>query len=329
MNETTSLHADAILIDGLVISNWSREVFEDMRAGGMTAANCTCCVWEGFRDTMSNIGEWKRCFVEHSDILLQVHTTEDIRRAKETGKVGIILGWQNTSGIEDQLSFLHVFRDLGVRVMQLTYNTQNLVGSGCWESQDGGLSDFGREVIDGMNELGIVVDLSHVGAKTSADAIAYSKQPVAYTHVAPAGLLNHARNKTDEELRRIVDRDGFVGVAIYPSFLPWQAQTTLDNCVEVFDYMINVIGEDALGIGTDFTQGQSADWFDWLRRDKGYARFLMGGKGTVSPRPIGLEQMGDFPSLTRAMERNGWPESRIRKILGENWLNFFKTVWGA
>ena len=149
----SALHDASVLIDGLIISNWSRSVFEDMHSGGITAANCTCCVWEGFKDTMANIAQWKQWFEEYDDILLQVHTSEDIRRAKSEGKVGIILGWQNTSGIEDQLGSLRLFKDLGVRVMQLTYNTQNLVGSGCWESRDGGLSDFGREVIDNMNAL--------------------------------------------------------------------------------------------------------------------------------------------------------------------------------
>ena len=325
----SALHDDCLMIDGLVISNWDRTVFEDMKAGGITAANCTCSVWEGFKDTMANVAQWKRWFQEYDDILLQVHTSEDIRRAKTQGKVGIILGWQNTWGIEDQLGFLHLFRDLGVKVMQLTYNTQNLVGSGCWESRDNGLSDFGRQVIEHMNALGIIVDLSHVGATTSSQAIAHSNQPVAYTHVAPNGLLDHPRNKSDEQLREIVDRGGFVGTAIYPSFLPWQENTNFDNGVEVLDYMINVCGEDSVGIGTDFTQGQSAEWFDWLRQDKGYSRFLMGGKGTAAPHPAGWARLSEYPGLTMAMERAGWSESRIRKILGENWLGFYRTVWGG
>ena len=324
-----TLHDDSVVIDGLVISNWDRSVFEDMQAGGITAANCTCSVWEGFKDTMLNIAQWKRWFSEFDDIVLQVHTTEDIRQAKAQGKVGIILGWQNTWGIEDQLGFLHLFRDLGVKVMQLTYNTQNLVGSGCWETHDNGLSDYGRQVIDAMNELGIMVDLSHVGATTSSQAIAHSTQPVAYTHVAPNGLLDHPRNKTDQQLREIVDRGGFVGTAIYPSFLPWQEKTSFDNGVEVLDYMVNVCGEDHVGIGTDFTQGQSADWFDWLRQDKGYSRFLMAGKGTAAPHPAGWASLSDYPGLTAAMERAGWNETRIRKVLGENWLAVYREIWGA
>ncbi len=322
-----SLHEDAILIDGLIISNWSREVFEDMAKGGVTAANCTCCVWEGFRDTMSNIARWKRWFDENDDILMQVHGVADIRRAKAEGKVGIILGWQNTTGIEDRIEYLRLFHALGVRVMQLTYNTQNLVGTGCWESRDGGLSDFGRDVVDEMNRLGIVVDLSHVGPKTSEDAIRHSKQPVAYTHCCPSGLLDHPRNKTDEQLKFINAHGGFVGVATYPPFLPKGADTTVDDALDAIDYVIDLIGEDRIGIGTDFTQNQSADWFDWLRRDKGDGRWLMADRGTTAPMPKGFGRLAEYPNLTTAMQRRGWSESRIRKVLGENWLSFLSDVW--
>ncbi|MBN9429898.1 MAG: membrane dipeptidase, partial [Burkholderiales bacterium] len=180
-----SLHDSAYVIDGLVVSRWGREVFEDMQRGGLTAANCTCSIWEGLRETMINLARWKQAFDEHADLIMQVRRTADIRTAKERGKVGIILGWQNTAGIEDRLDLLPLYKELGVSVIQLTYNTQNLVGAGCWEASDGGLSGFGREVIDAMNHLGILVDLSHVGPRTSSDAIAYSKRPCAYTHVAP------------------------------------------------------------------------------------------------------------------------------------------------
>ncbi len=318
---TDELHKSAIVIDGLIVSRWSREVFEDMHRGGLTAANCTCSVWEGLRDTMINIGRWKRAFVEHADLIMQVRSAADIRRAKALGKVGIILGWQNTSGIEDRLDLLEIYKDAGVSVIQLTYNTQNLVGSGCWEDRDSGLSGFGREVIDEMNRLGMLIDLSHVGPRTSSEAIAYSKRPCAYTHVAPRGAFDNARNKTDEQLREIIDRGGFVGVATYPPFMKTGANTTLDDCVELFEYMINVCGEANVGIGTDSTQGHGDDFFDWLRQDKGYARRANPGRGRA-PFVKGMETLADYPRLTEAMIRRGWPESRIRAVLGENWLRF-------
>ena len=320
MSEET-LHKSAVVIDGLVVSRWSRQVFEDMHRGGLTAANCTCSIWEGMRDTMINIARWKQAFVEHGDLIMQVRSAADIRDAKRLGKVGILLGRQNTSAIEDRLDVLPLFKDIGVSVIQLSYNTQNLVGSGCWEERDGGLSGFGREVIGEMNRLGILVDLSHVGPKTSSDAIACSKRPCAYTHVAALGAFDNPRNKSDAQLREIVDRGGFVGVATYPPFMKTGANTTVDDCVELFEYMLNVCGEASVGIGTDSTQGHDEAFFDWLRQDKGYARRANPGRGRA-PFVKGMETLADYPRLTAAMERRGWKEPRIRAVLGENWLRF-------
>ena len=317
---------DAILIDGLVIARFSRDVFEDMRKGGITAANCTCSVWHDFRATMANIAQWKRWFAEHDDLITQVYTTDDIRRAKAEGRVGIMLGWQNTSGIDDDIGNLVLFRELGVRIVQLTYNSQNLVGSGCWESHDGGLSDFGRHAIDEMNRLGILIDLSHVGPKTSEDAIKYSKEPVAYTHCCPM-LKKHARNKTDEQLRSIADRGGFVGFASYTPFLPKGEESTLDDCVAGMEYLINLIGEENVGIGTDWVQDQDVEFFTYLSSDKGKGRPTATPHKKVPAMPKGLETLGDFRNFVPAMERAGWSETRIRRVLSENWLRFLDRVW--
>jgi len=322
-----SLHESSIVIDGLVISRWSRQVFEDMRRGGLTVANCTCSVWENARDTMLNIAQWKRYFDEHGDLIMPVRCAADIRRAKELGKVGILLGWQNTSAIEDRIDFLPLFKDMGVRVIQLTYNTQNLVGAGCWEDRDSGLTGYGREVVEEMNRLGLLIDLSHVGQQTASDAIAHSRRGCAYTHVAPHGLFNHPRNKTDAQLREIVDRGGFVGVAAYPPFMKSGADTSLDDCVDLFEYMINVCGEDNIGIGTDFTQGYGDEFFDWLRQDKGYARRANPGRGRA-PTVKGMETLADYPRLTEAMQRRGWTEARIGRVLGGNWLRFLEESIG-
>ncbi len=320
------LHRDAIVVDGLIIANWGREVFEDMQRGGLTAANCTCSVWEGFRESMLNVAQWKRWFEEHSDLILQVYTTADIRRAKEEGKTGIILGWQNLSGIEDQLPFLGLFKELGVGVMQMAYNTQNLVGTGCYESRDSGLSDFGHDVVAEMNRVGILCDLSHVGPKTSEDVICASQKPVAYTHCLPAGLKAHPRNKSDEQIRFIAEKGGFVGVTMFPPFLQRGIESTVDDYVEAIDYIINLAGEDQVGIGTDFTQGYERPFFEWLTHDKGYGRKLTEFGDIINPE--GIRRIGDFPNLTDAMQRAGWSESRIRKVMGENWVRVLGEVWG-
>ena len=318
------LHKNSIVIDGLVVSNWSREVFADMRKGGLTAANCTCSVWEGIKGTLNNIAHWKYSFETNKDLILQVKTSNDIHAAKKSNRTGIILGWQNTSGIEDHIDYLGIFKDLGVGIMQLTYNTQNLVGSGCYESHDSGLSDFGRDVVDEMNRLGILIDLSHVGAKTSDDAIRYSKKPVAYSHCLPSGLKDHPRNKTNEQLKFIADSGGFIGVTMFPPFLKNGANSTIDDYVEAIDYVVNLVGEDCVGFGTDFTQDHDDSFFQWITHDKGSGRKLV-EFGEIS-NPLGLQTLGEYPNLTEALLRGGWSENKVRKIMGENWLRLLREI---
>lgn len=320
-----NLHENSIIIDGLNISKFDRSVFEDMRKGGITAANCTVSVWENFAKTVDNIALMKKQIREHCEALMLVRTTGDIARAKRENKTGIILGFQNAHAFEDNLGYIEAFRDMGVRVVQLCYNTQNLVGTGCYE-RDGGLSDFGREVIAEMNRVGILVDLSHVGGNTSSEAIASSNKPVCYSHCLPSGLKEHPRNKTDEQLKEIADAGGFVGVTMFAPFLKRGIDATIDDYIEAIDYVVNLIGEDAVGIGTDFTQGYSVEFFDWLTHDKGRYRRLTSFGKVVNPE--GIRTIGEFPNLTAAMERAGWGETRIRKIMGENWLRVFREVWG-
>jgi membrane dipeptidase len=327
LNSDLKLHDRIVVIDGLIVSDFGPEIFADMRRGGISAANCTCSVWENFTDTMRNIAGWKKWFRDHDDAIMQVYSTADIARAKAEGKTGIILGWQNTTAIEDRLDYLELFHELGVRIVQLTYNTQNLVGSGCYESRDGGLSDFGRDVLGEMNRLGILCDLSHVGPKTSEDAILASKQRVAYSHCLPAGLKAHPRNKSDEQLRFIAQNDGFVGVTMFPPFLAKGAAATVEDYVEAVEYVIALVGEDIVGIGSDFTQGYEQPFFDWITHDKGSGRKLTDFGPIINPE--GLRRIGDFPNLTAAMERRGWPTSRIEKVMGGNWLQLLKDVWGS
>jgi membrane dipeptidase len=208
---------------------------------------------------MRNIAQWKRWFADNSDLITPVRTTADIRRAKAEEKTGIILGFQNTSALEDQIGYISLFKELGVGVIQITYNTQNLVGAGCYEPHDGGLSGFGHEVVAEMNRVGVLCDLSHVGPVTSRDVTLASNRPVAYTHILPAALKAHPRNKSDEEIRFIVDHAGFVGVTMFPPFLARGNDSTVDNYIAAIDYVIRIAGEDNVGIGTDFTQDARGD----------------------------------------------------------------------
>jgi membrane dipeptidase len=322
----TQLHDGLIVFDGLNISNWSRDVFEDMRRGGLTAANCTCSVWEGFQATMTNIATWKGYFRDHADLLHQVYTTTDIRHAKKEGKTGIVLGFQNAAAFEDNPGYIQLFRELGVGIVQMCYNTQNLIGTGCYE-RDGGLSGYGHDVVAEMNRVGIMCDLSHVGPKTSDDVIQASTKPVAYSHCLPSGLKDHPRNKSDAQLKYIADRGGFIGVTMFPTFLKRGVNATVDDYVEAIDYVINIVGEDVVGIGTDFTQGYGKPFFDWLTHDKGTGRRLTDFGDVINPE--GIRTIGEFSNLTTAMEKAGWPERKIRKIMGENWVRVLRDVWGA
>ncbi|MDW5378333.1 dipeptidase [Halomonas sp. HP20-15] len=319
------LHDDAIVIDGLIIAKWNRELLQDMRRGGLTAANCTVSVWEGFQATVDNIVASNALMAECSELVRPVRTTADISRAKEEGKTGIIYGFQNAHAFEDQIGYVEVFKQLGVGIVQLCYNTQNLVGTGCYE-RDGGLSGFGREIVAEMNRVGMMCDLSHVGAKTSEEVILESKKPVCYSHCLPSGLKEHPRNKSDEELKFIAEHGGFVGVTMFTPFLRAGIDATVDDYVEAIEYVMNIVGEDAIGIGTDFTQGQDQDFFEWLTHDKGYARRLTNFGTIVNPH--GIRTIGEFPNLTEALLKRGLSERQVRKIMGENWVRVLRDVWG-
>ncbi len=237
-----------------------------------------------------------------------------------------MLGWQNTSPIEDDLRRLSLFHELGLRIVQLAYNTQNFVGSGCYESRDSGLSDFGRDVVAELNRLGIVIDLSHVGPLTAREAALASERPVSFTHVCPSALKRHPRNRDDEELRLVAERGGVVGVTPFPWFL---REPTLDAFLDAVEHVIGVAGEEHVGIGTDFTEGHGDAFLEWILRDKGYGRLL-----TTTPldelrivMPAGLARLADWPNLTAAMEVRAWSEERILRLLGGNWLRFLGDVW--
>jgi len=324
--ESRRIHEAAIVIDCLEISNWTEGVFRNMRSGGLTAVNCTVSVLEDFRQTIRNLGVWYERFEKFSDLIMPVRRTEDIQKAKETGKTGIILGFQNTSAMEDDLKLLRIFHELGVRIMQLTYMEANLAGQGCLERIDAGLSGFGLEMIEEMNRLGILIDLSHVGYRTTMEAIEASKKPVVFTHANPKSLCDHPRNKTDDAIKALVKKGGIIGATVFPVFLPAGNNSTVSDFVDVVDYLVKMVGIDHVAVGTDFTEGQPKEFFDWLltgRSMKGPALRL----NHPLKNPPGIEGAADFPNVTEAFVARGYAESDIRKILGENMLRLFRDVW--
>jgi len=328
MTDAKTLYYDAIVIDGLNVSNWdSPAVYTSLRAGGVTAINATVAVWEGFEATMDNIAGWLQRFRQRSDALLQIRAPDDILRAKEEGKAGIFLGFQNANPIGNRLERLALFHALGVRVIQLTYNERNLLGNGCYERYDEGLSHFGLEAIREMNRLGILIDLSHVGDRTTLEAIEHSEQPVAFTHANARAYYDHVRNKTDETLKLLAQKGGVVGANSFALFLRQGYRSTIANYTEAVDDLVQRIGIDHVGIGTDFTQDQPKAFFDWLfayqgtvYRDKNPLPYPM-------PQPAGLETPADLPHIAEELDKRGYAPADIRKILGENWLRLFRQVW--
>ena len=294
-------------------------------------ADTAKCRWEGFRGSIANVVQWKKWFEEHGDLIVQAYSVADIRRAKKAGKTAVLLSWQNTAGIEDQLDYLRIFRDLGVRKMQLTYNTQNYSGAGYTELNDSGLTGFGREVIDEMAKLGMVVDLSHVGPKTSEDAINYAPEgkPPCFSHVLPRGMKEHPRNKSDHLIKLIGSKGGFVGLSQFGPHMKKDNDSTIDDYVDALDYVINLIGEDLVGIGSDSSEGHGrpSDFMAWCNKDKGYARRLTPWGSQKVVKPLG--PLAERAELACAMARKGWNEEKMRKVLGENWLNYLERIFGS
>ena len=219
MSATTAekIYRDAIVIDGLNVSRWdSAAVYDSLHAGGVTAINATIAVWEGYERTLDNIASWLRRFREHADLIQQAGSVEDVRRAKAEGRTAVVFGWQNASPIGNDLDRLAVFHALGVRIVQVTYNERNLLGNGCFERTDDGLSNFGLDAVREMNRLGILIDLSHVGDRTTMDTIESSNSPVAFTHANARSFFDHPRNKPDDALRALAERGGVVGANAFP-----------------------------------------------------------------------------------------------------------------
>ncbi len=326
-NKATKLHAESIIIDGLEINNWdSPDIFSDLCHGGLTAVNASIAIWENFTEALNNIARWYLKFEKYADMIMPIKSVTDINRAKAAGKCGIIFGFQNSSPVEDDLQRLPIFYDLGVRIIQITYNNSNFVGSGYLDSPDYGLSNFGIDFIAECNRLGIAIDCSHVGYKTTMDAIKVSTKPIFFTHAGPRALCDHPRNKTDEQLKALTAKGGMVGANTYPYFLTSGNKATLSDFVDTVDYMVKLIGIDHVGIGTDFTKGQSPEWFRWLfsgRNIDREPRYQLG----IPVYPKGIGTPIDFPNLTRTLLERGYSESDVKKIMGENFLRLFGEVW--
>ena len=329
------LYDQAIVIDGLNVSNWdSPAVFRSLQAGGVTAINATIATWENYAETMDTIAGWLRRFGEYEDVLTLVRTVGDIRRAKQDGKVGIILGFQNATPIENDLDRLAVFHALGVRIIQMTFHERNLLGNGCYEPRDGGLSHFGVDAVRELNRLGVLVDLSHCGTRTTLDTIERSERPVACTHANARSYFDVPRNKTDEALKLMAKRGGVVGATAIAGFLRTGWESTVDDYVDAIDHLVQMLGIDHVAIGTDFTQDQPVSFWRYIGSQQG-TKYPSVWTNTARPPavnqpglyPRDLETPDKLPNLAAALLRRGYSPADTTKLLGENWLRLFEAVW--
>ena len=333
-SEARKIYDEAIVIDGLNVSNWESDaVFERLRTGNITAINATVATWENFVQTMAHLTAWMRRFRERHDIV-QVKETADIHAAKKLGKTGIILSFQNASPIENELDRLGLFLALGVRVIQLTYHETNLLGSGCWERNDCGLSNFGVDAVREMNRLGIVIDLSHVGPKTTMDAIEMSEQPVAITHANARSFCGHPRNKEEEALKLLAEKGGVVGATSFANFLPKGFDSTVEDFVDAIDDMVERIGLDHVAIGTDSTHDQPLEFWHYIVSQQGTKFPSTFADGSVpytelSFQPKGIDSPAEFPNLAEALANRGYRAEEITKLLGGNWMSLFERVWNV
>ena len=318
------LHADAIVVDGLQINNWDRSVLEELRNGGVTGVNATAAVWEGPEETLRTVSEWYQLARRNDDLMVLAETADDIRKAKEEGRVAVVLGFQNTSPFGDDYRLVEVFARLGVRIAQLTYNLQNTVGGSCYESEDSGLTRFGRNLVAEMNRVGMLVDLSHVGNRTSLDAVAASTRPVAITHANPTWFVDNPRNKPDEVLRAVAGGGGVVGCCLYPLVVGGASARLEDFCAMV-RRLVDDLGPARVALGSDCTRNWDDSYVEWLR--SGRWRPPAGAPATWPSWPHWFTGPEDFPRLTEGLVAAGLDEPTLRGVLGENWLRLFDEVF--
>ncbi|MDZ4376317.1 MAG: membrane dipeptidase [Phenylobacterium sp.] len=317
----------------------SLRVLDDARASGMTAANITLGYVAGdaepFEQSVREVVQWDGIVRRHPDRLLKVLTSEDIRRAKAENKIGLIFGFQNAAQMGDRVDRVDLFADMGVRVVQLTYNLKNQVGGGALAPVGTPLTPFGREVLERLNARRIIVDLSHSGEQTCLDAARATKSPIAITHTGCRALADLPRNKTDEELRLVASKGGYVGIYFMP-FLHVDRQITADDVINHIEHAMKVCGEDAVGIGTDGGTTGIDDMEGWK---KAFAAQIMRRRslGISAPgeRPdsfvfaIDMHGPEQFRILAQKMARRGHSSRVIDKVLGLNFLRFAKDIWGA
>ena len=322
-----------LVIDGLQYCNWSEKIFREMQAGGVCAVHATICYHENFRETVANIEAWNRWFERFAELIRHGKTADDVRRAHAEGRTAIVFGFQNCSPIEDDIGLVEVCHALGARFMQLSYNNQSLLATGCYEAEDPGITRMGRQVIAEMNRVGLVVDMSHSAERSTLEAIEMSDRPIAITHANAASWHPALRNKSDDVLSALGASGGMLGFSVYPHHLKGGTDCTLADFCAMIARTAELIGPEHLGIGSDLCQDQPDSVVEWMRVGR-WTKGVDYGEGSKAragfpPQPPWFRDNRDFGTIAGGLRAIGFSDDETAGIMGRNWLDFYQRSFAA
>ncbi|WP_273485836.1 membrane dipeptidase [Lentibacter algarum] len=319
-------------IDNLQYANWSEKIFRQMREGGLDAVHVTIAYHENFRETVLNMEQWNRWFEQFPDLIVQGRSAADVRHAHETGRTAIFFGFQNPSPIEDDIGLVEILHDLGARFMQLTYNNQSLLATGCYEDEDTGLTRMGKQVVREMNRVGLVVDMSHSADRSTIEAADFSERPIAITHANPHAWQPALRNKRDEVIRAVTSNGGMLGFSLYPHHLKDKSACTLASFCQMIADTAEKFGAEHLGIGSDLCQDQPDSVVEWMRVGR-WTKEIDYGEGSAAapgfpPMPDWYQDNRDFGNIAQGLADVGFSQAEIEGVMGDNWLRFYEHNFG-
>ncbi len=317
-------------IDNLQYCNWSRDIFLINREAGLNAVHVTLVYHEDYDEFLQRVKEWDRFFEENSDLIFLGKTFEDITKAQSDNKTAIFFGFQNCSPIEDDINLIEKVYEHGCRFMQLTYNNQSLLATGCYEKNDSGVTNFGREAIKEMNRVGIVVDMSHSAEKSTLDAIELSEKPIAITHANPSFWHQALRNKSDFLLKKLSESGGILGLSLYSHHLKDGTNCKLESFCEMVAKTAEIMEVKNIGIGSDLCLNQPDSVVEWMRNGT-WSKSTNYGDG--SKKKPGFPKQPDwfldargFDNLESGLKKVGFNMQEVDGILGNNWFNFYKGI---
>ena len=317
-------------IDNLQYCNWSREVFEINREAGLDAVHVTVVYHEDYKEFQKKVEEWNNLFKNNKDLIFLGKNFKDIEKAKNENKTAIFFGFQNCSPIEDDIELVEKVYESGCRFMQLTYNNQSLLATGCYEKNDSGVTNFGKEVIKEMNRVGIVVDMSHSAEKSTYDAIELSQKPIAITHANPNFWYKAIRNKSDGLLKTLSDSGGMLGLSLYAHHLKDKSDCTIESFCEMAARTAEIMGVKNIGIGSDLCLNQPDSVVEWMRNGT-WTKTRNYGEGTKEKsgfpkQPEWFTDARGFKNIENGLIKIGFSTEEVNGILGNNWFNFYKGI---